>query len=87
MINLNGHKPIIISTAISLLSILGMAFYLGAKTENLQAVRDNQIAVSIKLDAIIAGQARRDVDMQELRDKIQYLRDDFNDFKIIVRKK
>ena len=38
MNSMDGHRPLIISTSISLVAILSMAFYLGAKTQTLKDV-------------------------------------------------
>ena len=61
MNNTNGHRPLIISTGISLMAIISMSFYLGAKTQTLESVTKNQDQVIMKLDNITTEQAERDL--------------------------
>jgi hypothetical protein len=68
-----SHKPLIISTGISLAAILIMAFYLGSKTETLQVVRDNQLNVSAKLDYLVNEQQKRDLDIVTLQVRMEAL--------------
>ena len=86
MINtIENHKPLIISTGISLVAILTMAFYLGAKTETLQTVRDNQISVMAKLDELVQIQNKRDIELTSLSVRMDALKDDVADLKYQIR--
>ena len=79
MDRVNGHRPLIISTSISLVAIISMAFYLGAKTQTLQSVYENQAQVTTKLDALIDGQAKRDLWTQKLDDRMTAMHDAITD--------
>jgi len=85
MENLNGHRPLIISTSISLVAIISMAFYLGAKTQTLQSVYENQAQVMAKLDALTDGQTKRDLWTQKLDDRMTAMHDAITDIQVTLK--
>ena len=85
MTSMNGHRPLIISTSISLVAIVSMAFYLGAKTQTLQSVYENQSQVTTKLDALIDGQAKRDLWTQKLDDRMTAMHDAITDIQVTLK--
>jgi len=82
---LNGHRPLIISTSISLVAIISMAFYLGAKTQTLQSVSDNQAQEMMKLDNLTAEQVKRDLWTQKLDDRMTAMHDAITDIQVTLK--
>jgi hypothetical protein len=85
MNSMDGHRPLIISTSISLVAILSMAFYLGAKTQTLKDVQDNQIQVMIKLDNLTAEQVKRDLWTTKLDDRMDSMHDAITDIQATLK--
>ena len=69
----DSYRPIFLSTLTIIVSLVSMSFYLGSKTETLQVVRDNQITVAAKLDYLVAGQQKRDLDIVSLQVRMEAL--------------
>jgi hypothetical protein len=84
---MNGHKPLIISTGISLFAIVTMAFYLGAKTETVQTVSDNQTIVVLKLDGLIKNSANRDIEVARIEEQLKSMHEAVTDIQVSLREK
>jgi hypothetical protein len=82
---LNGHRPLIISTSISLVAIITMTFYLGAKTQTLKDVQDNQATVLLKLDNLQSEQVKRDLWTQKLDDRMTAMHDAITDIQVTLK--
>ena len=75
------HKPLILSTGISLVSIMLMAFYLGAKTQTLSSVEINQEKLMERLNVIVNKQETRDIEFTKLNDSMLELQHNVTDIK------
>ena len=71
----------IISTGVSLFAIITMAFYMGAKTETLATVAENQAILVSKLETIDSKINAHDIKLQNLSDSVTSIGLDVSDMK------